>query len=82
MLVSSAIILLLARTALEISIDNRVAEGCVRSLELDARGVHVPNIVAVASDGGIGGHCRRSGKDGGAGAGREFRDSSGVGVVG
>ena len=59
-------ILLLARTALEVGVDNRVTDGRVRSLELNARGVHVPDVIAVSPDGG---GCRRCSKDSGAGLG-------------
>ena len=56
--------LLLARTALEVGVDNRVTDGRARSLELNARGVHVPDVIAVSPDGG---GCRRCSKDSGAG---------------
>ena len=56
-------ILLLARTALEVGVDNRVTDGRARSLELNARGVHVSDVIAVSPDGG---GCRRCSKDSGA----------------
>lgn len=63
-------ILLLARTALEVGVDNRVTDGRARSLELNARGVHVSDVIAVSPDGG---GCRRCSKDvrglGGIGSG-------------
>ena len=52
-------ILLLARTALEVGVDNRVTDGRARSLELNARGVHVSDVIAVSPDGG---GCRRCSK--------------------
>ena len=64
--------LLLARTALEVGVDNRVTDGRARSLELNARGVHVPDVIAVSPDGG---GCRRCSKDSGAGV---FGGSGGV----
>lgn len=56
---SRCYILLLTRTALEVGVDNRVTDGRARSLELNARGVHVSDVIAVSPDGG---GCRRCSK--------------------
>jgi len=71
----------LALRAFQVGVDHRVADGSACSVELDTRGVHVPNIVAVASDGSSGGHCRRSGQERGSGMGR-LGSSGGASVGG